>query len=403
MKNRDLLVLVTVIAFGLAMRAPIVTIPLIIDQLARQLKTAVGNLGILTTIPLIMFLLFSIVVAKEMTRFGLRRALNFGLTALVLGALLRLDVAWPMLLLGTVLVGLGITHLNVLTPSVVATYEPNHTAFYTTAYSLAIMVGSSVFSLLTHPLSSTFGWWSVLVVLLMLTMFPWLMWILFKLPVPVRSQAKRADNQSVKSIHEPDLKTTAVPLWQNRYAWCCLLMFGTQSLINYTLVAWLPELMRFNGISGGQISIVLAMYSFAGMPVSLLLPRFLETATHRSQIIMSIIVGLLTLLAAVLMFWQSVMPLFYWYYLAIITGAMTAFYFIMALTMFPLKTISPARTARLSGLTQSGGYLIASFGPALYGLAFKSSPLGIMQIWCFAIVIALCTLASFVVIKMPKI
>lgn len=93
MKNRDRLVLVTVIAFGLAMRAPIVTIPLIIDQLARQLKTAVGNLGILTTIPLIMFLLFSIVVAKEMTRFGLRRALNFGLTALVLGALLRLDVA----------------------------------------------------------------------------------------------------------------------------------------------------------------------------------------------------------------------------------------------------------------------------------------------------------------------
>ena len=130
MKNRDRLVLVTVIAFGLAMRAPIVTIPLIIDQLARQLKTAVGNLGILTTIPLIMFLLFSIVVAKEMTRFGLRRALNFGLTVLVLGALLRLDVAWPMLLLGTVLVGLGITHLNVLTPSVVATYEPNHTAFY---------------------------------------------------------------------------------------------------------------------------------------------------------------------------------------------------------------------------------------------------------------------------------
>lgn len=403
MKNRDRLVLVTVIAFGLAMRAPIVTIPLIIDQLARQLKTAVGNLGILTTIPLIMFLLFSIVVAKEMTRFGLRRALNFGLTALVLGALLRLDVAWPMLLLGTVLVGLGITHLNVLTPSVVAAYEPNQTAFYTTAYSMAIMVGSAVFSLLTHPLSTAFGWWSVLAALLLLTMFPWLMWLAFRLPMPKRPQPDQMIDQSDQLIDEPELKATAAPLWQNRYAWCCLLMFGTQSLINYTLVAWLPELMRFNGISGGQISIVLAMYSAAGMPVSLLLPRFLETATHRSQILMSIVVGLLTLLAAVLMFWQSSMPLVYWYYLSIITGAMTAFYFIMALTTFPLKTISPARTAQLSGLTQSGGYLIASFGPALYGLAFKSSPLGIMQIWCFAIVIALCTLASFVVIKMPKI
>lgn len=403
MKNRDRLVLVTVIAFGLAMRAPIVTIPLIIDQLARQLKTAVGNLGILTTIPLIMFLLFSIVVAKEMTRFGLRRALNFGLTVLVLGALLRLDVAWPMLLLGTVLVGLGITHLNVLTPSVVAAYEPNQTALYTTAYSMAIMVGSAVFSLLTHPLSTVFGWWSVLAALLLLTMFPWLMWLAFRLPMPKRPQPDQMIDQSDQLIDEPKLKATAAPLWKNRYAWCCLLMFGAQSIINYTLVAWLPELMRFNGISGAQISIVLAMYSFAGMPVSLLLPRFLEIATHRSQIVMSIVVGLLTLLAAVLMFWQSSMPLVYWYYLSIITGAMTAFYFIMALTTFPLKTISPTRTAQLSGLTQSGGYLIASFGPALYGLAFKSSPLGIMQIWCFAIVIALCTLASFVVIKMPKI
>lgn len=403
MKNRDRLVLVTVIAFGLAMRAPIVTIPLIIDQLARQLKTAVGNLGILTTIPLIMFLLFSIVVAKEMTRFGLRRALNFGLTALVLGALLRLDVAWPMLLLGTVLVGLGITHLNVLTPSVVAAYEPNQTALYTTAYSMAIMVGSAVFSLLTHPLSTVFGWWSVLAALLLLTMFPWLMWLAFRLPMPKRPQPDQMIDQSDQLIDEPKLKATAAPLWKNRYAWCCLLMFGAQSIINYTLVAWLPELMRFNGISGAQISIVLAMYSFAGMPVSLLLPRFLEIATHRSQIIMSIVVGLLTLLAAVLMFWQSSMPLVYWYYLSIITGAMTAFYFIMALTTFPLKTISPTRTAQLSGLTQSGGYLIAALGPSLYGLAFKCSPLGTVQIWAFAIIVVLCTLASFVVVKMPKI
>lgn len=403
MKNRDRLVLVTVIAFGLAMRAPIVTIPLIIDQLARQLKTAVGNLGILTTIPLIMFLLFSIVVAKEMTRFGLRRALNLGLTALVLGALLRLDVAWPMLLLGTVLVGLGITHLNVLTPSVVAAYEPNQTALYTTAYSMAIMVGSAVFSLLTHPLSTVFGWWSVLAALLLLTMFPWLMWLAFRLPMPKRPQPDQMIDQSDQLIDEPKLKATAAPLWKNRYAWCCLLMFGAQSIINYTLVAWLPELMRFNGISGAQISIVLAMYSFAGMPVSLLLPRFLEIATHRSQIIMSIVVGLLTLLAAVLMFWQSSMPLVYWYYLSIITGAMTAFYFIMALTTFPLKTISPTRTAQLSGLTQSGGYLIAALGPSLYGLAFKCSPLGTVQIWAFAIIVVLCTLASFVVVKMPKI
>ncbi len=96
MKARDRLILIIVVAFGFAMRAPITVVPLIIDQLARGLHASVSNLGILTTIPLVMFLSFSVVAAKEMTRFGLHKTLNFGLAALLAGACLFLadDLAW---------------------------------------------------------------------------------------------------------------------------------------------------------------------------------------------------------------------------------------------------------------------------------------------------------------------
>lgn len=103
------------------------------------------------------------------------------------------------------------------------------------------------------------------------------------------------------------------------------------------------------------------------------------------------------------MFWQSQMPLAFWYYLSITAGALTAVFFIMALTLFPLKTTTPQKTAQLSGLTQSGGYFIAAFGPMLYGAAYKANPLGIGQNIAYVLMIALCLLSSLIVIKMPKI
>lgn len=394
MQARDRLIWITVVAFGFAMRAPITVVPLIIDQLARGLRAAVGDLGILTTIPLVMFLLFSVVAAQAMTKFGLRKALNFGLLALVLGACLRLRISWPTLLIGTVLVGLGITHLNVLTPSVVSTYEADHVASYTMSYSMAICLGTAVMSLLAGPINEGFGWQAVLWSLMIICVIPLLLWLF--VPKSEHEKPGEAGNPARSSGKMWDLL-------KSRYTWAFLIMFGSQSIINYTLIAWLPVLMRYHGFAQSAISVVVSCYSFAGLPVSLLLPRFLDGAKERAQAFVSWSVCLIALVGAILLFWQNQLPLAGWYYLSITAGALTAVFFIMALTLFPLKTSTPQKTAQLSGLTQSGGYFIAAFGPILYGRAYQINPLGVGQNIAYILMIVLCLICSLIVIKMPKI
>lgn len=215
--------MIIVVAFGFAMRAPITVVPLIIDQLARGLHASVSNLGILTTIPLVMFLSFSVVAAKEMTRFGLRKTLNFGLAALLAGACLRLWISWPTILLGTVLVGLGITHVNVLTPSVVSSYEPQRVASYTTSYSTAICLGTAIMSLLVGPLNEHFGWQSVLWSLMIVCAIPFVLWLFApKSDYELRQSKRAGKSPSVK-------KGKLTDLLKSRYTWAFLIMFGSQS------------------------------------------------------------------------------------------------------------------------------------------------------------------------------
>jgi len=42
---------------------------------------------------------------------------------------------------GTILIGLGIAHLNVLMPAFLMVYAPNKIALYTSAYSFSMMFG----------------------------------------------------------------------------------------------------------------------------------------------------------------------------------------------------------------------------------------------------------------------
>lgn len=112
----------SVMLIGLIMRSPITTLPLMLSQISQELGVPSGQLGILTTIPLVMFLLISNFASKTMAVFGLKKALFLSIASIFLGTALRLVVTMPTMLLGTVFVGIGIAHLNVFMPSFVAAY-----------------------------------------------------------------------------------------------------------------------------------------------------------------------------------------------------------------------------------------------------------------------------------------
>ncbi|WP_238385987.1 hypothetical protein [Pediococcus acidilactici] len=125
-----------VILVGSMMRTPITTIPLILGNLAQSLRVAQGSLGILTTLPLVMFMVFSNFASQILKRMGFKRSLLLALAILVLGSALRMVVTMPTMIGGTILIGVAIAYLNVFMPSFVGPifrnglgYTPRSTLF----------------------------------------------------------------------------------------------------------------------------------------------------------------------------------------------------------------------------------------------------------------------------------
>ena len=92
-----------------------------------------------------------------------------------------------------------------------------------------------------------------------------------------------------------------------------------------------------------------------------------------------------------------------WLVINILIGSAVSALFPYLMVTFSMKTSSPDQTAQLSGLAQTGGYVLAAFGPALFGYSadfFRS--------WIPAIIILLALtvimiIALFYVEKSDKI
>ena len=372
------------------MRAPITTMPLMLPQIAESLHVAQSRLGIITTIPLVMFLLISNFATKTMVKFGLNRALMLSLLSIIIGSILRMLVNMPLILLGTALIGIGIAHLNVLMPPFVATYFPNKIGLYTSVYSLAIMVGSAVFSLITAPVVAVSGWQGVMGLLVLVPALTLILWLwTTKMATPTINETTSA-NQVVKTKEH-------LRVWTNYKAWPFLFVFGVQATVNYTTVAWLPSMMLQHGVPNGIMTIFMSLYSFIGMPLSIILPTVFLTLKAKGTTLVSLGAGIVALLSVIMLFNTQTKSVVFWGIITILIGGATAFFFLFSLTMFASKTQSPVQTARLSGMAQAGGYFLSAFGPILYGHAFEANPAGKIQNIVYLILVLLMIVSAIMI------
>ncbi len=187
-RSKGVSLLVVILLIGFIMRSPITTPPLLLGHLANQLQVHQSQLGILTTLPLVMFMLFSNFAAKPIMRFGLKRALLYALLAIVLGSALRMVMTMPTMILGTIFIGIGIAHLNVFMPSLVSAYFPNKIGLYTTLYSFAMIFGNMLFNLITAPISNQFGWQTIILILLLIPIISCLSWLLISRVIPEKNR-----------------------------------------------------------------------------------------------------------------------------------------------------------------------------------------------------------------------
>ena len=123
MKKRSLFFILGIILIGAVLRAPFTALPTILGDIAQGLGVEVSSLGVLTSLPLLMFALFSSFATRLAQKIGLEHLFTYSLILLTLGSVIRI-FNLPLLYLGTLLIGASIAIFNVLLPSAIQANHP---------------------------------------------------------------------------------------------------------------------------------------------------------------------------------------------------------------------------------------------------------------------------------------
>ncbi|MBW4720236.1 MFS transporter [Saccharothrix sp. SC076] len=348
----------TLLAIGVALAAanlrPAVT------SLASVLGDVRGSLGVstawtssLTALPTLCFGFAAFLAPWLGRRLGMARAVALALAVLTAGLVLRV-VDGPLVVLGgTFIACAGIAVCNVVIPVVVKDSFPGRVGLITGVYTAALAAGAAVGAAFTPVLESVFGSWRLAVgawaFLSLAALVIWLSGARHGVAVARAAEATRP--AAVKRS-----------LARNPLAWVITVFFGLQSLLAYTVMGWLPQILGDAGVDRTTAGLLLAITMVLGVPVSLVVPPLAARRPSQSPLVLALgslsIAGVLGLALAPA--WAPAL----WVVLVGVGMGM----FPLALVMISLRTSSTSDTARLSAMAQSIGYLISASGPFAFGV-----------------------------------
>ncbi|OBW99860.1 MFS transporter [Gallibacterium genomosp. 1] len=388
MKQRNTTFLILgIMMIGVVLRMPFTAIPPILHEIATEFSIPISQLGILTTLPLIMFALVSPFAAKLGQRFGLEKLFAMALVLMLIGSTLRI-FSLSLLFTGTVLIGISIAVLNVLLPSTIMANQPNRLGKLTSLYSLSMTFATIIGSSLAMPITTAYSWQTMILLLSAILLIALLVW----LPNIKHNHYLEMHN---KNQNNPTL-------WRNKYVWCFVIFGGLQSLYFYTTLAWLPTMGQQAGLSANTTGYLLGVFMLVTIPLMLFLPTaFIRWSSQKRQIV--IILFMLIALLGVMMMLLNYQSITYWLFVNIFTGLAGGALFPYLLTMLSVKTTSPTNTARLSGVVQSGGYLLAACGPVLFGYGYGIWHSWLPQIWVLCGLVLVMAIAAWFIEKTDKI
>ncbi|HEM3600351.1 TPA: MFS transporter [Streptococcus suis] len=354
MKKQSPFIIAGIVMLGVVMRAPFTALPAILTDVAAGLGVEVSSLGILTSIPLIMFALCSSLAPRLAAKFGMEKLMALVLLVMVLGSGMRV-LNLPALYIGTMLVGATIAFINVLLPSLVAANFPKKIGLYTTIYITLMGVAATVASMIAVPIVSSSSWEFFILLITGLVLLAFLIW----LPNVKNNHRFASENQGKQKSS----------IWKNKAAIAFLIFGGLQSVLYYTEITWLPTISQSVGFSKAEAGLMAGFFNMTAIPMSMIIPAVLSRQTKEMRRNIMLAISSVTLLGLAMM---ALIPtnLILWSALHIILSFSNAALFPYMMLSFTLKTSNSQATAQLSGMVQTGGYLIAAFGPGLLGYSY---------------------------------
>jgi MFS transporter, CP family, cyanate transporter len=168
----------------------------------------------------------------------------------------------------------------------------------------------------------------------------------------------------VRAPAEPAPGRLRLP-WGSGVAWRATLYMGSQSLLYYAALTWLPPLYLAAGWSAGRAGLLLGLFSLTQIVSALAVPALADRGgDHRPWL--ALCVGTVTAMLAALGLAPEAAPWLWAALLGLGVGGM----FALALTLLVKLASTPAAAARLSGMALLVGYLLAATGPVLAGALY---------------------------------
>lgn len=368
-KASYILLILGIILIAANLRPAITSVGPLIEMIRDELNISHGLAGLLTTLPLLAFAVFSTLAPKFSQRFGNETVLFVGLITLITGILIRSTPLVAALFIGTFILGTAIAVCNVLLPGLIKHHFPAKVGLMTGIYSTFMGAFAALGSGISVPLVKDIGmsWRGALA--------SWAVWVAIAAVLWLPQLFRRSKPTNVKKV-----SMKLGNLWSSPLAWQVTIFMGLQSFIFYTTIAWLPELLHDRGLTVSAAGWMVSFMQFISLPATFLVPFLADR--RPSQRTFVVLIGLLFITSLIGLLHGSMAWLALWVaLLGIALGASIS----LALAFLGLRARNARQAAELSGMAQSIGYLLAAFGPVFFGFLHD-----LTQNWTIPLVLVLC-------------
>lgn len=340
---------VAIVLAAANLRPAVVAVAPLLGDIRHTQQLGGAAAGLLTTLPVLCFGVMSPLAPRLGRRLGLERAVFASLAVLLAGIVVRLGAPTFALFGGTLLVGLSVGVINVLLPALIKRDFSSRAGMMTGLYSMTLSGGAAIAAGLTVPIRDVTGWawrptlavWGVLAVVALIFLTP------------------QALGRQHRDVPEAPARTS---LLHSRIAWAVTIYMGMQSLIFYTVTAWLPEFFSARGMSDARAGWMLSLFGIVGAVCSLVMPM-IATRT-RDQRLIAVSTTVICGVALLGLVWGPDLPVLWVSLIGIGPGTGIG----LALLMMVLRAGTTQQTSQLSGMAQTIGYLLAAIGPILIGV-----------------------------------
>ena len=355
-QTNKVIILLGIILLGMILRTPITSVGAIIGPLKNLLEINNTVAGLITTIPLIAFAIFSPFVAKISNKIGLEKTLYLAAIVTSIGLLLRFYINTSVFFVTTFIIGVGLTVGNVLLPGLAKKYFPENLGIMTGFYAVVMNVSASVAAGVSYPiLSSNIGGEKFSTGL---AVNIWLIVSILNIVIYA------IITKNSKSERIEDKKSGGKGYLRSLKMWSVMLSMGLQSALFYCSVSWFAEIMISKGFTPSEAGLLLSISQFAQFPSTFLVPVLAEKIKNKLIIPIFIAMGYVASLIGMI-YIQGNFALMTIYIVLFALAGGGSFSYVMYL--FPAKSKNEEEAADISGLAQAGGYWLAAIFPPLLG------------------------------------